>query len=370
MCAGSVEIFRGHPTAFSLLQPTTPSTAKIINLIGTQGAKTVAFIADDVRYTRDPCFVEQERLNVQRVGQFGSNNVTLIPVTTNEAVKRAVIDSFWAYATVQKPDIVYICCDFVQAVAIVRRARELQVNVNAMVTRNVIVDPRLENETDLLDSGVLDRGSWIPIREYDKPLAIDDECLTLSPIGCVDGFMLDQWAQQYTGRAATSSTAEQFGALQVLSQAIEAAGSVDIPAVVIQLESVYFSTVFGLSVYGRVSHMVARETYVRQLLGGTYKIVAPPSAAQAVIVYPRPTWQYSDCTRTHGCNGHGACQNDGSCACDFGWTGRQCSAQWGIPVLIVGIILALLLFTRGLMSALANARVKRELHAAHWRGQT
>ncbi|RYG51222.1 hypothetical protein EON67_03820, partial [archaeon] len=368
MCAGSAEVFLNVYNAYSVLQPTRIAIAYLINQVAARGATSAAFISDSIVASRKACLVDQDLLNAERVGPLGPANISILPAN-DTAQERRTLREFFAFVSRARPDIVVICASYTLTVRVLRYARANRVDPRAFIVANLLADPRFPEEVELQSSGVLDRSSWYARRFYSRPPSVDDPCTDLSPVGCVDGAMFEEWTQNQYGTDVPIEQACAFAAIQVLGQAVVQAGSGDSEAVIGALRLLHFSTVFGTTSMGRKTHMSTRDTYMRQAQMDGTKLVAPPQFADGVLVYPRPTWAQVECTRTRRCGNHGACTPDGSCDCDVGWSGSGCSVRYDIPALLF-ILLGLVGLVVGTIFAIHFARrSKRQLAFAQQRAK-
>ncbi|RYE82893.1 MAG: hypothetical protein EOO65_04800, partial [Methanosarcinales archaeon] len=337
--AGNLTTFLNNYNAYSLLSEVTHFAAAAVNIFTQARAETIALISEDVQTWTEACSVDQSELNLRRIGPSGGSNLTVYPPDESPERDR-VVDAFFAFVQQQKPDVVGLCASYESSIWFLNRAKAQNVNPNAFIASNIVTDPRFVNETTLKTSFIVDRSAWFPRAVYNRPVPVDDACIDLSPIGCVDGAMLDAWMKQNYGGTIPLEHAYTFATFQVLSQALVLAGTDVVDNIISVLRSTQFSTVLGDTFFGRRSHMSVRDTFIRQLHPDEARLISPAQIANGVLVYPRPTWAQAACSSTHACGGHGVCTPDGSCDCAFGWSGSTCTVQYEIPMFLFAGLLA------------------------------
>ncbi|RYG55107.1 hypothetical protein EON66_06090, partial [archaeon] len=258
-------------------------TAAAANVVAARGAQTVVFVAEGYPGLITSCEVDHAQLGLRRLTPSGAN-VTAYPIRDSPERNQAV-DAFFAFVQQEKPDVVALCATYESSIWFLNRAKAQNIDANAFVLLNVVTDPRFASEKSLAYSYAVDRASWFPRNVYNKPVLADDPCTALSPIGCVDGAMLDTWITQQYGATIPLEHTYPFATFQVISQAIVGAGTDVVADIISVLRSTQFSTILGDTYFGRTTHMSARETFIRQVQVEGVKLVAPVQFANGVLVY-------------------------------------------------------------------------------------
>ncbi|RYE84685.1 MAG: hypothetical protein EOO65_01830, partial [Methanosarcinales archaeon] len=367
--AGLQQVYRDNDRAYSVLEPAGASVPRAANLFRSANARTVTFVSDGNPARVQGCSVAQDELSIERISPSGEGNVTILSPSNLEEEYRAT-QAFLTFLRKAKPDVVGICAGYESTIRFLNRAREQRVDVGAFITAGILTDPRFKNETSLQQTVICDVGFWYSEPVYATRVPLDDPCTDLSPIGCVDSAMLEEWIISQPGlNVVSTELATVFTSLQVLGQAIVGASSDDVTNVIKILRSNRFSSVLGDTLFGRKTHMSTRVTYVRQAQAAGIKLIAPAQVANGVLVYPRPTWAQAACSSTHACGGHGVCTPDGSCDCAFGWSGSTCTVQYEIPMFLFAGLLAAALLLGSLFALRAARRSKRQLALAQQRAK-
>jgi hypothetical protein len=152
-----------------------------------------------------------------------------------------------------------------------------------------------------------------------------------SPVrGVLSGMTSAEFSERYKahsgGKSVTYQGAAQFGAACALVSAIEAAGTVDTQAVASKLRSQTLKEFYGdigFDANGQNTQGSLLLQYGRDQ--NEPGIVAPAAVVTEPVVFPAPTWSQRRCHRSTCSAKHGQCSSTGTCLCDIGWTGDDCT---------------------------------------------
>ena len=124
--------------------------------------------------------------------------------------------------------------------------------------------------------------------------------------------------------------ASSFAAAVCLVAAIESSQSMDTTVLKETLEKSFYNT-FYANISFDPYHQAEFDMLISQILPSVsadnvttwaLEIVSPENIAAKDAQYPAPTWAKRSCdVETNNCDGHGSCDNSGTCQCDSGYYG-------------------------------------------------
>ncbi|RYG55248.1 hypothetical protein EON66_05740 [archaeon] len=313
------------------------------------GARTLLSVTDATLTFTSACGLDSSSVGIRQLAP------ALVFDQTDASNTSAAVRVFADMVQQYKPDVVLCCTNFVGGSAVLHNLRDRDLHAKLYVTSGLITDSRFASDATLRSSGIVDVSTWAPFgSSVSNALTLDFTCRTLSPFGCLNGFVFDTL---YTARFNTSASLENaavFGALEVFTQSVVAAGSLELEAVLAAVTGHRFTTALGEVQFGYTMHMGTTDPVMRQLVDGRVEYVSPPEYATANLLYPVPTWALQRCQQSAACGSHGACNNEGGCECSFGWVGSSCQHAVGHPLLALA----------GLLVLAALAGLGRYLHTA------
>lgn len=177
-----------------------------------------------------------------------------------------------------KPDILVVSGHSKGAALITRQAAEMKVNVpiiaithceSAKVTDKVKFGTKAE--------GFLCAAQWAPTLTYKGSL-----------FGTAAQYAQD-FEKEY-GYTPPYQAAESTAAVMVWADALQRAGSMETEKVRDALAATNFQTFYGNIKFDATGKNIAKPMVLRQIQGGSYKLVAPTKWASNKLVYPKPNF--------------------------------------------------------------------------------
>jgi CheY-like chemotaxis protein len=315
------------------------------------GAESVLAITQPIFFLQAACDID--------FAQQGVRSVTQGPFVLDHSFVEAV-------DAVQEtqPDMVLLCCLFEEVRGVVDEARRRGVNANAWVAASLFSDPRFRNDSVLADTYLFDVVGWDGSQDPSTLLPIDQSCRRWGAAGCITPRQFAVLYEHQFGFPPATEVAATFAAVDVMTQAMTASGSLDPTVVRSAVLDNGFTTAYGLVRFGFGSHQNYGSYIMRQNQASAVRVVAPSGFDTSTAVYPAPTWAQLACFDNGFCGSHGTCNPDGDCHCQFGWSGERCGSAAGLVLLCIGAALLGCIFIAAVFFAVRSVRAKKRAAAA------
>ena len=266
----SETLFRqSYQNLFAVLTPAGNYTQSALQTLAEMGARSVVIAHADALF---PASVAggAERW----AGEYGLEVLGVERYSQDATDARSILSTFKDL----DPDVFVGGGYFNDAVLFLRTAKELDFNPKAMVLTVGPTDPELIEEVGEDAYYLIGPTQWEASMSYE---------------GDYFGSASD-YAERYAakwGGPPTYQSASATAAALALHLAIEAAGSLDANAVRAALHNLDVDTFYGRISFDSTGKNTAKPMGAIQIQNGDIRVVAPPNAAVAGLLYPAPNWK-------------------------------------------------------------------------------
>ena len=266
----SETLFRqSYQNLFAVLTSAGNYTQSALQTLAEMGARSVVIAHADALF---PASVAggAERW----AGEYGLEVLGVERYSQDATDARSILSTFKDL----DPDVFVGGGYFNDAVLFLRTAKELDFNPKAMVLTVGPTDPELIEEVGEDAYYLIGPTQWEASMSYE---------------GDYFGSASD-YAERYAakwGGPPTYQSASATAAALALHLAIEAAGSLDANAVRAALHNLDVDTFYGRISFDSTGKNTAKPMGAIQIQNGDIRVVAPPNAAVAGLLYPAPNWK-------------------------------------------------------------------------------
>jgi len=296
--AAATSVFEGRNTVFGTLPPSAKYPSEAIKGLAQAGAKTVATVFEEAKFTKGVCGSIPDIANMNGIEATSAHEVSSNPSISELEVVAMKLAR-------EDPDAV-VSCVYAEACA---------KWINAM--RNINWSPKAQIFT-----------VCVGLQELSEELGPDVEYLigispwdpSLKSTDALTGWSAREFAEVFTAFTSDNDvTYHPASAAAVISIAVQAMEKVDTTnetELVPFIANNEFQTMFGNVAFDVNGQNFAPSLATQYDLNGTVQTVFPVESSSGSFLYPMPTWVQRDCIHLSRCTSDGnSCNEDGECIC-------------------------------------------------------
>jgi CheY-like chemotaxis protein/ABC-type branched-subunit amino acid transport system substrate-binding protein len=344
--AGDPRVYNGRNT-FGVVPDFGMTLRTALRVLQGQGVRSAFVVVEsEDTFSSEACstgLVPFMRNDAERGLQVvGNSSISKVLVNPSEEGVREV-GAIVGHVAAVDPDVLVMCTAYEACVALLHALRDRRVHVRNILALFCAGDGRFKADFTTGDSWHTGRYVLSPSpfnllvsRGGSSPAVAGGECDNcFSPQA-----FRDSYVERFESEPATAS-AVTFAACEVLYWALEAANTTSSGELRRVLQTRSFATVLGPVRFSVQGQNDAPPPLVQYDANDVLQVVSPDSMATAPLLINMPSWHTRECEEAALCGAHGKCSalERLFCECEAGWTGRNCSSNWAIPVLAAGSLL-------------------------------